>query len=339
MNSNDSNAECGRAIADQAAGWVIRKERGLTAEEQDAFSEWLAADERHRTALAEQDWSWDELDRLAGLQTSVGAVPDPRLLAPRRRGAPRWFLFGGLPMAASLIVLLTFLANRPAREPTVAPTDVSHLALCEQQQLADGSVVELNRGTQILVAFTSGERRIRLERGEAHFRVEKDPAGRPFIVEAGGVAVRAVGTAFSVSLESDAVAVLVTHGKVCVDSSERPATDTPIIEAGHRAVVTRAAAESVPIISAVTAAEIEQHLRWKPRLLDFNETLLTEIAAEFNRHNPVKLVVRDAALETLRLSGTFRSDNVEGFLHLLASDFGVSVARMEAGEIVLRTPR
>ena len=39
----------------------------------------------------------------------------------------------------------------------------------------------------------------------------------PFIVNAGGVEVRAVGTAFNVNLQSKSVAVLVTEGKVAVE--------------------------------------------------------------------------------------------------------------------------
>ena len=64
----------------------------------------------------------------------------------------------------------------------------------ESRALDDGTVVELNGGAEIEVQFTAAERRLRLVRGEAHFQVAKNPL-RPFVVEAGGVAVRAVGTA------------------------------------------------------------------------------------------------------------------------------------------------
>jgi transmembrane sensor len=57
-----------------------------------------------------------------------------------------------------------------------------------------------------------------LERGEAHFQVAKNPA-RPFVVVARGVEIRAVGTAFSVGLESTRVEVLVTEGQVAVETA------------------------------------------------------------------------------------------------------------------------
>src|SRR4051812_4950893 len=83
MKPLSSDSSSTPAIAAAAAEWVLRTDRGLTAVEQDELSRWLAEDARHGAALAEQRWGWDELDRLAGLQTTTGAVPDPDLLAPR----------------------------------------------------------------------------------------------------------------------------------------------------------------------------------------------------------------------------------------------------------------
>jgi ferric-dicitrate binding protein FerR (iron transport regulator) len=50
MNRDDPS-EAPDPAAD-AAAWVIRLERGLTPEEQDRLSDWLAAGPRHRLALA-----------------------------------------------------------------------------------------------------------------------------------------------------------------------------------------------------------------------------------------------------------------------------------------------
>ncbi|MEK6838586.1 MAG: DUF4974 domain-containing protein, partial [Candidatus Thermoplasmatota archaeon] len=62
----------------------------------------------------------------------------------------------------------------------------------------------------------------------------------------------------------------------------------------------------------MTAAEAEERLAWKPRLLEFDESPLAEIAAEFSRRNPVKIELTDPALRERRLSATLRSDIVEG---------------------------
>ncbi len=374
-----------------AAAWVLRHDRGLTAAEQDAFSQWLAADPRHRVAWAEHRWGWDELDRLAGLQTSVHAVPDPDLLAPKRRRPFGFPLSPSLSLsflAAAALVLGVFLWQQPAVPPSAAPPS---LALIERRDLADGSVVELNRGAVVSDRFTPGERRVQLERGEAHFTVAKD-AARPFVVEVAGVTVRAVGTAFNVRLDPTAVEVLVTEGKVAVMADDggrpaaasgrrsavrgrkaeaggrstdsdaerrrqsgrpntdvshltsdvlsltsdlRPLTSGTLVSAGERTVVSLAPAAPAPAVQALSPAEIEARLAWQPRLLDFTNASLPEILAEFNRRNPVHLTLGDDHLCSLRLSATFRSDNVEGFVRLMTSDFGMRAERRGDTEVVL----
>lgn len=318
-------------IAQAAAEWAIRHDRGLTATEQDDFTQWLATDARHRAAWAEHRWGWDELDRLAGLQTSVHAVPDPDLLAPKSAGR-KW---GWLALAAAAAVAMGLFAVREissAPDPAITHT----LARIEQRELPDGSVIALNRGAVVTEHFTAGERRVRLERGEAHFQVAKD-ATRPFFVEAGGVAVRAVGTAFNVRLDSASVEVLVTEGKVSVaPEAGLPAGGSPTyVTIGERTVVSRAPAAPAPQVAVVPPAEIEARLAWQPRLLDFNDAPLPEIVAEFNRRNPVRLTLGDSALQELRLSANFRSDNVEGFVRLMESDFGMRSVWRGDDEIVL----
>jgi ferric-dicitrate binding protein FerR (iron transport regulator) len=99
------------------------------------------------------------------------------------------------------------------REPTAGSTVVRRP---DVQKLPDGTRVELNAGTEFVVEFTPGVRAVRLVRGEALFAVPKNPA-RPFVVGAGAVSVRAVGTAFAVRHGAAVVGVLVTEGRIAVE--------------------------------------------------------------------------------------------------------------------------
>jgi transmembrane sensor len=336
-----NSADTPNPIEQQAAEWALRHDRGLTGAEQDEFSAWLAADARHGAAWAEYRWGWDELDRLAGLQSSVHAVPDPDLIAPSRGAAwlntMRRHAVPALAMAAAL--LLALVVWWPVDDRAAADSHVPPIALIEQRTLSDGSVIELNRGAVVTEHFTAGERRVRLERGEAHFTVAKD-SGRPFYVEAETVAVRAVGTAFNVRLESASVEVLVTEGRVGIErvaDAAAAGTGQPVhLGMGERTVISLAPAAPPPQVAPVAPAEVEARLAWKPRLLDFTAQPLSEIMAEFNRSNPVRISVGDPALGDMRLSAAFRSDNVEGFVRLMQSDFGVIAERTEDGLIVLR---
>lgn len=339
-----------RAAA-EAAAWVLRFDRGLTAAEQDAFSQWLAADPRHGEQLARHRRHWQRLEALAQWRPEHSARPNPDLLAPpltRRFGlwsatvtlaAAAAVAFGlwwkGLPEAAS---------KRPANVPALVAEGA---AAVTRRVLDDGTVVELNRGAELEAAFSAGERRVRLTRGEAHFTVAKIPT-RPFIVAVGGMDIRAVGTAFNIRFDAAAVEVLVTEGRVQVDdvrlkpAEVRPVPReplVPVLSAGQRAVVSLAPQPDAPRIATLTAGEIERVLAWQHRMLDFTSTPLAEVVTEFNQRNAVQLVVVDPELAAVRISASFRSDNIEGFVRLLELGFGAQVERVRPNEIILRKAR
>jgi len=89
-------------------------------------------------------------------------------------------------------------------------------------------------------------------------------------------------------------------------------------------------------VNSLAEAELAARLAWQPRLLDFTDAPLAEIVTEFNRRNPAQLAVGDPALGAMRLSAAFRSDNVEGFVRLMESDFGMRAEWRSEREIVLR---
>jgi transmembrane sensor len=350
MKPAPENSCDGEDVASKAAQWVLRCDRGLTAAEQDELSAWLAQSPRHRAALGEHRWGWDELDRLAGMQTTVGAVPDPDLLAPCRTGTVAFLrsaTWGAAVLAAAAAIVFAMWwrpAAVPAAGVTIAKTTAVQSNLvppCERRTLEDGSVIELNRGAVVEVTFSATARNIRLTHGEAHFVVAKDPV-RPFIVDAGGVVVRAIGTQFNVRLDPAAVEVLVTEGVVDVApqaSKVRESSTVPIpVKASQRAVVARDS-DAMPEVTTLTAQQVGARLAWQPRLLDFTDATLLEIVEQFNAHNDVKLVVADPTLGGTRLSATFRSDNVEGFVRLMESDFGMRSDWRGPREIALSRAR
>jgi transmembrane sensor len=335
--------------ADEAAGWVLRQDRGLTAAEQDAFSQWLARDSRHGAELARFRRHWQRLDPLADWRPEHSARPNPDLLAPKAapvRRSPGWWLIG---LAAAATVALMLWREGPGREAGRTPAAVAAAPaepVATRRVLEDGTVVELNRGAMLTEHFTAAERRVRLTAGEAHFTVTKDSA-RPFVVAARGMDVRAVGTAFNVRLAAAAVEVLVTEGRVQVDDvrpaaaepETRAAAVVPLLEAGQRAVVSLAPQPEPVRIALLTAGEIERVLAWQHRLLEFNAAPLADVVAEFNRRNAVQLVVADPELAAVRITTSFQSDNIDGFVRLLELGFGARAERRGEGEIVLRKAR
>jgi transmembrane sensor len=331
-----------------ASEWLARLDRGLTPEEQDNYTEWLAKDVAHRRAISRYQNDWDDFDRLAGIHLKHHARIDPDLLLPEnlpvrkgRKLIQNIIWFSALPFAA-LIALVFYIAFSEPEDSSgikLQPA-IELLARIEQRTLQDGSVIEINRGAEVEVAYTTSERRVYLIKGEVNFDVAKEPA-RPFIVNVAGVDVRAVGTIFSVKLSEDEVDVIVTEGIVNVKptaspfTSEHPIADS-FLEIGQRAKVNLRNESLVVEVTTIDDVQISEAHRWQPRLLDYDKVLLGELVEEFNSSNPIQVVLSDPSLESISLSSTFWSDNVEGFVRLMESSFGMEAEWRGSREIVLR---
>ncbi|MBL9201107.1 MAG: FecR domain-containing protein [Opitutaceae bacterium] len=322
-------------IAVEAGAWLARRDRGLTAAEQDAFLQWLRADPLHRTALARLDRAWTALDSLAAWQPADGTRPNPDLLArsaSRRRGLRPLAWAAALAGAgvATAIALLMWPAPSALPEPPVGVPSVRVIARPEQQALVDGSVAELNHGGNLEVAFGAAERRVRLRDGEVHLTVAKD-AARPFVVEAGGVNVRAIGTAFNVRRDLDSVDVIVTEGRVQLETKR----GAPVpLAAGERARVTPG---ERPVVSAAEPSAVARELAWRAVRLEFEALPLEAVIVEFNLRNARQLTIGDPAAGRVKVAGTFRADEPEAFARLLEVSFGIAVERAATGPWVLRS--
>lgn len=331
----------------RAAEWLARRDAGWTAADRAEFEQWLAADARHAAAWEELESAWVTFDhpRQRGLADEMVS----ELALRRRRRQARWRFAGcGLAVAAGIACLVAFLPSRPA--PSAAPVASGVLLRPDVRDLPDGSRIDLNAGAEVEVKFSAEVRAIRLVRGEAHFNVARNPE-RPFVVTAGALAVRAVGTAFSMKLETHTVDLLVTEGRVAVgragDDSVPPAPAasdaTPanaFVDAGGHLTVSMSG-PAAPALEArpIDPVEMERRLAWRGPRLELSGTPLGEAAAILNRENRVRIVVRDPALREMRLSGVFRADDPEGFVRLLETHYGVAVQRRTAEEFHLVSGR
>lgn len=329
-------------LLEQASAWLARRDRGLTADEQDAFFHWLHADPRHRQALATLQKAWLTLDGLVEWQPSHSAQPNPDLLAPpKRRRLGVWAvtaLAAGICAAAALVFLLRALAPTPLPSPGPAESiaGVRVIPGPEREVLPDGSIATLKDGGRYELAFTPSERRLRLTEGELYVDVAKNPE-RPFVVETGGVTVRAIGTAFNVRRMSGALEVLVTEGRVRIETNEA-GVESPAAEVapGERARLDLGVSAPRPAIVALSPAEIARELEWQSVRLQFDELPLAAVAHEFNLRNVQQLRVADPAIGRLRISGAFRADQVDGFVRLLEASYGLKAVRDPDGAWVLQ---
>lgn len=314
--------ETANANNDQAARWIARMDRqGLDERDQTELDAWLAADPRRAGALLRAEAAWSMLDR-ASVLAAPDRTPTPRVGArlPRRK-----VLAGGAGLAASIAGgAVAFGAWRETR-----PTIVTARGEIRRVPLEDGSLAVVNTDTRVRVDLQPRLRGVRLARGEAWFQVVRDPK-RPFVVAAGDLRVRAVGTAFSVRRHADGAEVLVTEGVVEAWSSGADLTAVRL-GAGERGVFRSAAA---PEIAADMSVQIDRALAWRTGQIILDGDTLAAAAADFNRYNDRPIVIADEALAGQRLVGRFRTNEPDAFARAAAGMLGARV-EISAEEIRL----
>jgi len=293
----------------QAAQWLAREDRGLTAEESDALELWLGASSLNKVAYLRLKASWERADRLAALKR------------PRLRVSERAPMAVPALVAAGLVLMLAGGAWHfwPALRTTVDTRSYA-TAIGQKQEvrLSDGTRLELNTNTRVRASVTATGRIVTLDEGEAYFDVVHD-AARPFVVYAGNRRITDLGTKFSVYRSGDDVRVTVREGRVKVEILGQ--ASQPVVTDGGHEVVTKG---GETLVLTKPDADIADDLSWRGGMLVFKEQTLAEAADQFNRYNTRQILVEGNA-RRIRIGGSFKADNVDVFVLLLHRGFGLSV--------------
>jgi len=296
---------------EQASLWAARLDGStLSAADRNSLDAWLAADPAHRELLSSYcQFSADleqQLPLIAGIRDELAetrtAAETDRLLPWLRR--PLWVGATLLAVAVFAAVLLWSTRTQQQFQNLATP-----IAQREAVTLPDGTRVELNAQTALLVELGPETRRVRLAGGEAFFSVSRDPA-RPFLVETPAGSIRVTGTQFNVRTESRTdLEVTVLEGTVQV----RPGSDTPRqLLAGDQLV---RGADRVAVV-ALSARQLNGILAWRQGLIVFDGTPLREALGRFARYHGRNLTAADAVAQ-LRVGGTHSLDDLDGFLAAL----------------------
>jgi transmembrane sensor len=348
MNPPEPQSATDHILDAQAAEWLAQREMGFTPDQEAEFLRWRLADPRHAAAVGRMEETCELLGALPALGSDARLEPPARAAgataaheaestARGGSGGRNWRGFGiGLAAALGLagIAWWTSLGLGPAPAQMFATAPAGY----QRVLLSDNSLVQLNSSTALQVEYSRAERHIALAEGEAHFSVAKD-ATRPFVVQARGTRVSAVGTAFNVRLTAAGVDVLVTEGVVRIERLADPA-GAIVLAAHERALVSEEpAAVSACVIERVEPTVVRAVLAWQEPRFVFVEAPLGEVVRRFNARNRVQLELADASLAGRVVGGTFRSDEVETFLRLLESSGEIAVDRSDPTRLVLRRGR
>jgi transmembrane sensor len=343
--------EPSREIVDEASAWFIEfRTAEVTQGDRDRFNEWLRSSPQHIQAYLEVAAAWADLPgRDAEGQLNVDemiavahATPDNVVaLEPSREStrapqhAARSSTRPKVALAASLLIAVLaavgWLSQRTG--------DTYTTGIGEQRtiRLADGSTIELNARSAVKVRLTENERHIELREGQALFRVARDRQ-RPFVVQTDLTRIRAVGTQFDVYRKPSGTVVTVVEGRVAVPT----AGDRPAIEGSRELLL--GAGEQVTLnqrsVRRSEHADVAAATAWTQKRLVFEDTPLAEVAEEFNRYNTTRLVITDADVAQLEVSGLYSSTDPAALIAFLKVQPTLQVTETDKEiHIARRAPR
>lgn len=304
----------------EAGEWVERRDAGVLSEtEQAEFDAWLAQSMSHRVAYWRADAAWTSADRIKVLDAAGND-------ASARKAMP------GTIKAAAAFVLMAALAAGAALYPR-APSDRTYATAIgghETISFADGTRIELNTDTLIRARMTTKERTIWLDHGEAYFSV-KHNAARPFMVMVAGHRITDLGTKFLVTADAGKLQVALVQGRARIDTADKwMQQHSALMSPGD---VVLATTDSMSRTRESTRA-LSNALSWRNGLLVFRRTPLAEAAYQINRYNREKLVIADASLNDMPISGTLSATDPDQFARVLENIFGLK-AQTKNGEIVI----
>ncbi|MDQ1155662.1 FecR domain-containing protein [Brevundimonas sp. SORGH_AS_0993] len=300
--------------------WAARLDDGpLPAADRTRLDAWLAADVRHLGAFARARAVAVHSRRAGGL---AGGTPLRSLsLSSQPRGElnRRALIAACVPAALGGVGAWALL--RQSADPFSTRKGETRVV-----PLDDGSVMTVNTLSAGVVRYGQSARTVVLKTGEALFNVVAD-VGRPFVVRSGDTTVMANGANFLVRRLGDQPVEVVSFGG-----------DVEIKgDVGHRlklAANTQAVVREGARPQSVGEVDADRELAWRRGRIQLENETLSQAALEFARYSDTPIVMADAGVADLRITGLFVANDPVAFAKAAAGSLDLKVD-VNAEQIVL----
>lgn len=299
-------------LLEEAMDWFLRLRSvptgSVVAED---FARWLNASDTHRNAWKKANQTWQLMGEV---QPDYEHLWRPGGNSRRRSRRLPW----GAGIGAALVAGLFLLLAMPSLLLRLQADHLTQTAELQTIVLEDGSTVELGAASAIKTSFTAEGRAVTLLAGEAFFDVRSD-ATRPFKVEAGGVEVSVIGTAFDVSLSETQTTVQLARGVVGLSFGSEPGSAIRLAP-GEMATVSHA--DGVMTRSTIAQEDIAS---WRSGRLFVSNVSIGEVAEALQRYHTAWISIPDGALAAQRVTGLYDLKNPDRALGALVEPYGGKV--------------
>jgi len=288
--------------------WTLRQSGSWTQEDEAKLESWLAADPDNRAAYEKVGRAWTVSGQAAGRVARE---------LPTRRPYALW-------IAAALVAALAYPLWTTAELWWHGPRAEwsAERGQTRKIQLADGTriVLDANSAIESRIGFRS--RHIVLLRGEMLLTVAHNPTW-PLTVEFGAGRITDIGTEFDVESLDGRARVSVLEGRVSVATPHGEL----VLAAGQASGYDNQGA-LLPVSNIDGAVTI-----WETGQRHFNADRLSDVLERITRYHPVSFVFKEPELKDLRVSGTFRTDNLPLFLRTLRAALPIETVWLDAQRV------
>jgi len=192
----------------------------------------------------------------------------------------------------------------------------------KQVVLSDGSDVIISPNSSLTAdaGFGKKERLLHLK-GSASFSVVHDEKV-PFVVEAGGVFIKDIGTRFFIrtSADTDTVHVRVDEGVVLLFDDKGANVE---IKAGGNALYVKS-----------TKQIVQEPAKAAPVKIDLANSTLAEVVVQLNKAYGVTIEIANPALNNCTITTRFSNEKLETILSVIAETLGLTYEKTDKGYIL-----
>lgn len=184
--------------------------------------------------------------------------------------------------------------------------------------LADGTTVMINSASVLRFPVNinaANSRDVYLEKGEAYFKVAKNP-NKPFIVHANGMDVKVLGTTFNVNTYTKTIRATLVEGKVEAKSDNNQIT---VLSPNQQAIFNQ---QTNALIKA--NVDVMPYVAWANGKIVFEEATLDEVMDQLSLWYDYDVEFQSEKIKQIHFSGEIeRYSDIKVILNIIEQTGGV----------------
>ncbi|WP_447970940.1 FecR family protein [Nitrospira sp. M1] len=337
--NDDQNPTEPHSPRDQAIDWFLHLQSGeASARDLERHESWLHEHPVNREEYEQIAMMWGDFDEveplLTGSHRSSKSFSRTKTSTHAfvRSEAMRHRLYHMATVAAMFVIVLMLGVWWWPDSPVLEESFRTAKGEQRMVNLSDGSTILMNTDSQLFVRMSQESRMVTMQQGEALFSVAHD-AQRPFDVHAANGIIHDIGTQFLVRQSSGNVQVSVLEGIVEVkvkNAVNAQSTKHPhILKEGDQVRY-----QATGRLSQVESFDQAIVTAWTNATLYFDAKPLKEVLEEWARYRPGEIRLQEPSLGNIPVSGKFRIDQFDSFLHALENTLDIH-ARHLAPQVIL----